>query len=55
LAEISDTIGEAKLKAILSSHVMPGTKDSPLWQDNFDQFIAARELLIAQQIVEVTK
>jgi len=55
LTEISDTLGEAKLNAILDSHLLPDAKDSPLRQDDFDQFLDARQRLIAQQISQVTK
>ncbi len=39
---------------LLRSHLMPDSEDSPLWQDDFDAFLAARQELIWQQMLQVT-
>jgi hypothetical protein len=54
LAEIESEI-KAKLTAVLESHVLPGTPESPLQRNDFDQFLVARQMLIVQQVLEVTK
>jgi hypothetical protein len=55
LAEIAESIGDDVLEEVLKSHLLPGTKDSPLRCDQFDKFMALRQFVIANKILEVVK
>jgi hypothetical protein len=55
LTEIGTALGAGKLEKLLRSHLIPSADDSPLVQDNFEEFLKQRQELIASQIDEVTR
>ena len=55
LGEISHLVGQGHLIEILESHLLPSKYDSPLLQDQFEEFLAERQSLIAEQLAEVTR
>jgi hypothetical protein len=55
LEEIAKTMqADGKFEKLLRSHLLPASPDSSLRKDDFEQFLADRQKLVAQQIVEVT-
>jgi hypothetical protein len=54
LTEIRTALGSEKLQALLQSHLLPGGTDSPLWQSDFEAFLAWRQERLWQEIQTVT-
>lgn len=55
LTEIKEAIGEEALRDLLRSHLLPSGKESPLQNDQFEQFIRVRQYAISKKIQEVTE
>ena len=55
LTEIEEAIGEEALRDLLRSHLLPSGKESPLQNDQFEQFIKVRQYAISKKIQEVTE
>jgi hypothetical protein len=55
LTEIEKAIGEEALRNLLRSHLLPSGKESPLQNDQFEQFIKVRQYAISKKIQEVTE
>ena len=55
LKEIEVALGKEGLKAILESHLLPSEHDSPLWHDQFAEFLELRQQQLGEMIREVTQ
>ena len=54
LSEIRKELGPQQFAKLLESHHLPGGPDSPLWDSDFEAFLAWREVEFWQQIKEAT-
>lgn len=54
LAGIQVHMKAASLASILGSHLLPAEPDGPLWKDDFEAFLDAREEALRTKIAEVT-
>jgi len=54
LAEMRKELGEDHLIAVLESHLLPANAGSPLWLDQFDEFLRQRQAILASTIGEAT-
>lgn len=54
LAEIAKELKPQEAAELLRSHLLPEAKDGPLWKDDFEGFLEAREAAILGQIHEAT-
>jgi len=52
--EIQGAMGDQKIGQLLESHLIPSASDSPLFQDDFDNFLTQRQKLITEEIEKVT-
>lgn len=55
LGEIETKIGTVKFAELLDSHLLPVGPDSPFLGDRFEEFLEARERLIAAEITKITQ
>lgn len=54
LREIRKACGETRLAELLRSHLLPGGPDSPLWTDDFDDFLSVRQETLWGEIQRAT-
>lgn len=54
MRDIQQALGAEKFQALLQSHLLPGSLDSPLWRNDFDAFLASRQETIWQEIKRAT-
>jgi hypothetical protein len=54
LAQICTTLGDQHFRELLESHLLPSEPDSPLWRNDFEEFLARRQELLWQEIQRVT-
>ena len=54
LAEMADELGEPSLDRLLKSHLLPVGPESPLRQDQFEDFLATRQAAIWKKMQEAT-
>jgi hypothetical protein len=54
MAQIRTSLGADKFRELLWSHLLPGDQESPLWRNDFDDFLAWRQDKLWQEIQQVT-
>jgi hypothetical protein len=55
LAEVESELGPAVLAEVLDSHLLPYEKEGPLWNDDYDAFLAWRAVRLADALGAVTE
>jgi hypothetical protein len=55
LQEIEASVRPPLLREILDSHLLPSDPGGPLYRDDFEAFLDARQALLHQKILEITK
>jgi hypothetical protein len=54
LAEIKGSLGDTKFSALLKSHFIPSSSESPIWANDFEKFLEMRRELLWAEIKSVT-
>jgi len=54
MAEIQQERGISKFKELLDSHLLPSGKESPIWKNDFESFLAWRQSAIFGEIQKVS-
>jgi hypothetical protein len=54
MAQIRTSLGADTFQGLLWSHLLPGDQESPLWRNDFEEFLAWRQGVLWREIQQVT-